>query len=436
MDHQMKRLGSWLWAAALASVAWPCFGEGPSGLDRATKGEFQRLSARLAEAQRRGNEAEVERIAGQGKQLLGEAAGVPERADSPYPVPKQVEPLAAGEIRKAFTPYRELIQRRRWWRIGLDPANSPHLPREVAAVISGCLAARRAGAEDSQTLLSLAQEAGDYLVWTQKQGGTGGIPFPAARGGNGRAMEAADRFLERAERAGLMDRVVRNGWIVDDLGDGGLQFDNGLGGAALWELFEATGNPRYAAAARAAADWATRQPAVPNWNYNSFSVYLLAKTYLVTREKAYLDAADRKARLGIYPGQLTEGKYAGRWADPHNASIAYHYILVRGLAALVLAMPEGDSRRPPAVACLKQALVARNRDFGEQGASNLDSALEALLVVKAIGREKELRDCGVDQALGVLDRLATAAYRSRRDAVSPGVWGRYLEFVAKGQKAG
>ena len=110
-----------------------------------------------------------------------------------------------------------------------------------------------------------------------------------------------------------MDAVVRDGWIVDDQGDGGLQFDNGVCGVAMLALHAATGEARYLDAARRAADWAIAQPLSANWNYNAFSVRLLAETWRATGEARYRDAALDKARYGVMPGQLRSGPHAGRW---------------------------------------------------------------------------------------------------------------------------
>ncbi len=58
----------------------------------------------------------------------------------------------------------------------------------------------------------------------------------------------------------------------------------------------------------------------------------------MTKDHRYLDAAREKVQLGIYPGQLKSGPQAGRWFDPHNARLVYHFILLRGLAAYTLVM--------------------------------------------------------------------------------------------------
>ncbi len=152
-----------------------------------------------------------------------------------------------------------------------------------------------------------------------------------------------------AKESGRLDEVVKNGWAFDDLTDGGLQFDNALCGVALFELYEVSQERRFLKGAVATADWTLERFCVPNWNYNSFSVYLLATAYHVTHESKYLKAAKEKIRLGVLPGQLLDGPHKGRWADPHNARPAYHYIMVRGLTALFAVLPiddPTDSRLP------------------------------------------------------------------------------------------
>jgi hypothetical protein len=411
---------------------------GPAGIflamaaetDGPTKAAFDRLREKLAAAQREENEPEILRIAAEGRTLLGQQAGVPEVADEFRPAPSDVAKLTPDEARNAFEPYVKLIHQRRWWRIGQDPAQTKHLPREAASVITGCVAACRAHLAGSDAALALAQDAADYLIWAQQQAARGLIPFPAVRGGQGRPLEVSERFLRRAEHDGRLEQILHNGWIVDDLGDGGLQFDNGLAGVALFELYQLTGDNRYRQSAVAATDWAIGRPVVPNWNYNSFSVYLLAKAYRVTQEKKYLDAAQKKARLGIYPGQLLDGPNQGRWADPHNARPAYHYIMVRGLAVLLGAMSVDDPDRVPAVRCLRLALAARNAEFATQGISTVDSAMEAMVEIQSLPAStlEEFRVCHIASAFDVLERYVAAGYRAHRPPLSPGAWGRYLEY--------
>ena len=255
------------------------------------------------------DETAVRKLVVEAVELLGDQAGVPEVADEYRQAPVQIEPLTRAEALAGFERIHRFVQKNKWWRIGLDPTRTEHLPRELATCMTGCLAGCRANAPNKDALLKEAIEAGDYLLWTQQQTGTGVIPFPAYRGGKNKAFQAADRFLQLASESGRLDEVVKNGWTYDDLTNGGLQFDNGLCGVALFELFEVSQENRFLEGAIATADWAARRPCVTNWNYNSFSVYLLATAYRITHESKYLDAAKEKARLGVLPGQLSDGPH-------------------------------------------------------------------------------------------------------------------------------
>jgi hypothetical protein len=223
--------------------------------------------------------------------------------------------------------------------------------------------------------------------------------------------------------------VIRNGWAVEDFDDGGLQFDNGLAGAALVRLFEATKDDKYKKAAVRAADWAATRRVVTNWNYNSFSVLLLAEVYRLTGDDKYLAAAKKKTRLGLLPGQLTEGPRTGRWADAHNARPAYHYIMVRGLAALAAVLPKNDPDLPDVVECLRLALLARNPDF-EKGIVNADSTVEALVRVKQLPPHvaAKLAKCHTDEVLAALERYAADGFRAKKSPLGPGAWGQLLAY--------
>jgi hypothetical protein len=394
-----------------------------------TQTSLKKLGVELSAAQKAEDEAEVRRLTKRAIEVLSDQAGIPEIADQFREVPKNAKPLAADEMATAFDPYIEFIEKQKWWKVGLDPTKTNHLPRELATIIEGCLAARSVSEANAERPLKIASEAGDFLVWSQDQAGTGVIPFPAMRNGKGRPFEVAERVMRQAEKEGKLEKFVKNGWVVEDFEEGGLQFDNGLAGVALLRLFEATKDDKYKKAAVRAADWAVSRPVIPNWNYNSFSVFLLAEVYGCTGDKNYLESAKKKTRLGILPGQLTEGPRKGRWADAHNARPPYHYIMVRGLAALASVMPKDDADLPAVVETLRLALSARNPDF-EKGIFNADSSVEALIRVKMLPPHvtEKLVDCKTNEALATLERYAAEGFRARKTPLGPGAWGQLLEY--------
>ncbi len=352
-------------------------------------------------------------------------------------IPREGTLLTPAEARRGFTPYFNRLERLRWWKVGMDPATMPGPLREPASVVAGCVAVARAGLDGATQGLTVARETAEFLLWAQRQAGSGGFPFPAARGtADTRAMQAAARFLSRAEAEGTLDRVVRNGWVWDLLGDGGLQFDNGECGVALFDLHELTHDPRHLASARQAADWALAQRLCPNWNYNSFSVSLLARAYAATRDARYLDGAVRKACIGVIPGQLTDGPHAGRWVDPHNARAVYHYIMLRALARLAAALPREHAARGGVIDALRLGLRARNAEVIERGVMNKDKALEALLLVNRLFKDDSafLRDTLSDEALRAMGLLVSEESRHGKLPVGLSEWGLFLESRA-GQEA-
>lgn len=367
---------------------------------------------------------------------FGERAGEPEEPDRFETPPAEWKPVAASERPKAYGIALKYIQKSRWWQIGLDPTATEHALREPADALRGLLAARRAGCEQPETLLAEAKAAGDFLLWAQGRAGTGLFPFPAVRGGKSRAFQVAERFLSKAEAEGKGPQILSNGWLIDDLGRGDLQFDNGLAGVALFDLHDATREDKYRAAALAASEWALRQPVVPNVNYNTFTTFLLCRAYRSTGEAKYLESAKERMRLAVYPGQIPSGPRAGRWADAHNAKPVYHYIIVRGLASLLSVLPAADGDRPRALESLRAALQARNRDFTTKGIGNKSSAFEALLMVKTLPglSTVDLSGCLVDEALSVLERMAVTEVRNGKGGVGPLEWGLYLETLSKRAK--
>ena len=167
---------------------------------------------------------------------------------------------------------------------------------------------------------------------------------------------------------------------------------------------------------------------VTNWNYNSFSVGLLARAFAVTGERKYLEAATKKARLGVIPGQLIDGPYAGRWLDGHNARPPYHYIMLRSLVALVEVMPKNDPSRPEVLHSLSLGLKARNKDFVERGATNKDHALQVLLMVNRefAADTAFLKETQSAAALDALTKLISDEARRGKNPTGPRAWGMFL----------
>jgi hypothetical protein len=368
------------------------------------------------------------------RRQLGSRAGEPEVPDKFIAIPADAAWLTSAEAQRGFAAALPRLEKLTWWRPGLDPTRLTHPLREPAAVISGCVEACRARLDGADRALALAKAAAEFLLWAQAEAGTGVFPFPAVRGhGSNAAFAAADRYLQRAAETGTLEKVVRHGWIIDDGSDGGLQFDHAEAGVALLDLATVADDPRYLASARKAADWAVTRPIVPNWNYNSFSVHLLARAFAATQEPRYLAAAKQKALLGVLPGQLIDGPHAGRWLDPHNARPAYHYIMMRALTALATVLPKDDPARPEILQALQRGLRARNEDFLGPGAPNKDKAMEALILVQRTFADDAafLRASRTTAALEALGRLVSAEFRRGAAPLGPREWPLFLAYACE-----
>lgn len=382
----------------------------------------------LSAAMIKGNQADVDRVVEEWKQHLGKWAGYQEAPDSKIRKQGSNGEIISGETREGFAPYLVRLEREKWWEIGEDPTKNDEKLRSVGSVLQGCAAALRAQSAERERITALACDAGDYLVWTQGQAGSGLFPFPARLDGPGKVFQSAGRALRRARIEGRFDEVVRRGWVFEDRGmdPGGLQFDNGICGVAMFELAEVTGDRRYLDSAVKSAEWALTRDCVPNWNYNAFSVEMLACAYRATGESRFFEASLGKAKLGVLPGQLVEGVLKGRWSDPHNAMPAYHFIMIRALGQLRSVMPDQHPDLSSIDSSLRMALDSRLAEYTDESSwPNLDSALDALLVLERHGLIRE--DTLEQRVLGLLIDHCLAVRNRGAFPVSPGIWGRLLE---------
>ncbi|HRC56620.1 MAG TPA: hypothetical protein PKU97_11895 [Kofleriaceae bacterium] len=257
-----------------------------------------------------------------------------------------------------------------------------------------------AGQQRGEFAAALTQGA-EYLVAVQ--GADGVFPFPdltddaerlvtscrqagesegACRARLPRPLQLAVQAKEKWEAAGRPPGVLVDGWFLT-ADDGGLQFDTGTCGVALVQAAGALAEPRYLQAARRAAQWASAQPVVANWNYNAFSVELQA-SLAATFERAgepdeaarWRDAAQTRARLGVLPGALADG----RWYDPHNARLTYHHILLRALARLALVVDD------PWVSVTLDAAFDRSvAEINAEGAAAWADGIGALVAARQTG---------------------------------------------------
>jgi hypothetical protein len=157
---------------------------------------------------------------------------------------------------------------------------------------------------------------------------------------------------------------VKDGWIITADPDGGSQFDTGVCGTALLLAGQLHSREEWKRAGLQAAEWALRQKCCANFNYNAFSVSLLAHAFQVSGAPKYLDGALKKFRIGVAPGQAPNG----RWIDAHNARTVYHLIILRALGDLGTALAadhRGERAEVDAVA--KPAVNALLAEFDAMG---------------------------------------------------------------------
>lgn len=250
-------------------------------------------------------------------------------------VPEDEEDLRAKDStapRPTKSDFEKLTRSMAGLASGSDYAKKNRMELRGSAYLAiGLLAMAEADLPDAAAYRKQAAIELDYLI--SKQAAKGFFPYPA--------NPVAPPHLQTA--AALAARAhpdkVKDGFIYLDAD--GAQFDAGCCSYALGYGYQLLKEDRFLQAARKAGDWALTKPLTVNWNYNSFSVWQLAKLYEVTKEKKYLDGAVRITRLGVLPGQMDNG----RWSDQHNAKRVYHWIMVRSLVALLQVLPDDHTDR-------------------------------------------------------------------------------------------
>lgn len=300
---------------------------------------------------------EVGKVVAEWSAILGEQAGLPDgRRPGDRPGSLRLDEAAAtGLFVEALRSEGRAVKQL--------TAGSPlpdQMVRFYGYVLDGLATIRPSlqdhATDDREAADALARGVAKVLLTLQQPDGF--FPFPDLRGKNIRFGEMIEKRLAAGQAA------VHDGWVVTADADGGTQFDTGICGVALLHAGETFNDPAWIAAGLRAADWAMRQRCVANFNYNAFSVSLLARAYKVNSNSQYLDAALAKFRLGVAPGQAANG----RWIDSHNARTVYHVIILRAIGDLLNALPDERAENTAGVRSVAEpALTAILTEFEAMG---------------------------------------------------------------------
>lgn len=313
-----------------------------------------------------------------------------------------------------------------WWE---RKSAMPQPLRVPAEAIQASLSSWRMSGQAAEHL-ARARRAGDYLLQVQADSGSGVFGFPLNADLNSPNGRLAERFIAEVKRRKVLDQVTRGGWIIDDLSEGDLNYDNGLAGQALIALGEATGDARYIDAAVRAGEWATRRPIVANFNYNGFSAALLADLFRITGDRKWLDTAAELVIHGVLSGQWRHGPEGGSWIDPHNKRLVYRYIMIGQMADVLRAMPADDPRGAAIRDGLEKAIsAAESQQSAAGGIGNLNSAIVALCKVRASVGTRATRTAIQIQYIEFIRSVARQANTERRLESGPGALACGLEVL-------
>lgn len=301
---------------------------------------------------------------------MGKYVGVSEDAPT-YAQPIDPSPPDLKKVEALWQASFQRLQGRNGWEVAAAArAQGRPQPRLRISFRSAraYLQSYEAGLTSKEEFLKYARSGSDYIASQQVSNGAFGYPyFPNAKEG---LVGQAARIVKEGEARGL--KMTEGDWVIEDLEDGGLQFDNGEAGLGLLHAYALTGEPKYLQSARRAGDWAAKRVLVSNFNYNGFSGELLARLYRVTGEQKYLESAITKMKYGVLPGQMENG----RWFDQHNASLQYHSIMMAQLMELYLALQKA---KHPFATELKQHIT--------RGLDNLANEINTLGAVRGKAHE-------------------------------------------------
>jgi hypothetical protein len=347
------------------------------------------LSPRLQAAMADDDATQVRAVVAEMTAALGDQAGVPDgRRMGRQP---KGTTFSEAEATKLFLDV--LKSEDRAMRSLMDGRLLPdQMVRLYSYVLSACADIRPFVAKHQpESLPQITQLAeGCAKILTTLQQSDGHFPFPDLRGRNIRFGDMITRQVE----AGKVE--VKDGWVITADPDGGTQFDTGVCGRSLLLAGEVFKNEAWIAAGKRAAEWALGQKCCGNFNYNAFSVSLLANAYRLSKDERYLEGAWRKFRIGVAPGQAANG----RWVDAHNARTVYHVIILRALGDLTSVSKE---RREEIKVVSLPAIKALLDEFDAMGIT-VEALPELLTMWRLYPDDKRLKQAVATMAASLIEK--------------------------------
>ncbi len=347
------------------------------------------LNRALDAAMAKGDVNEVRAAVADMSKTLGDQAGLP---DARRPgVRAKLWPLSETEAMDLFLAALK-SEEKSVREIAAGRTVGNNMLRLYADIIQGCCDIRPSVRKHRpQRLADLDRlVAGACSILTRLQQPAGYFPLPDLRGKNIRFGDMTEKLLATQPDG------VKDGWVVAVDPVGGTQFDTGVCGVALLSAGAEYKRDEWTRAGLRAADWALQQRCVPNFNYNAFSVGLLAHASRIVRDGQYLSGSLQKFLLGVVPGQVENG----RWVDAHNARTVYHIIILRALHDLWEALPPASRDEVASVA--KRAVGALLDEYAAAGITT--TALLELL------RHEKLNPKPEPRLRGAMEMTASVIY--------------------------
>ena len=386
-DERLRQVET---AVGIDPGGWSMAGQPLFHPTAAMKAKQPELNAKLIAAMQSDDAAQVRAVTQEMLTLLGDQAGVPDGRRAG----KKAEPRTINEAEATKLFLDALKSEGRAVRqLGEGKPLPDQMLRLYADVLNGVTIIRPFAEKHAPGLIPDLDKLtnGVATILTSLQQPEGHFPFPDLRGKNIRFGDMINRQLA----AGKAE--AKDGWIITSDPDGGSQFDTGVCGTALLLAGQLHHNETWRQAGLKAADWALRQKCCANFNYNAFSISLLVQAFRVTGDAKYLDAALKKFRVGVAPGQAPNG----RWMDAHNARTVYHLIILRALGDLGSVLPtDHQAERAEVNAVAKPAIQALLDEFDAMGLTV--DALPELQMLAALYPEDERLQAAVPAMAGLI----------------------------------